>query len=223
MSTAERPTTTIPPLVAGHRLAQPEFHRRYESMPPATRAELVGGVVFMPSPVSRDHCESTPNVTFWLVSYRRRTPGVRVSDNATLILGPSTEVQPDCLMRIEPERGGRCRLNEDGYLAGPPELVVEVARSGRRFDLGAKLADYERAGAPEYVVVAIDPDEVFRHVRQGERLVRVPPDDDGLYRSRSFPGLWLDPAALLAGNLDGILAALDRGLATPEHAAFADA
>ena len=45
-------------------------------------------------------------------------------------------------------------------------------------------------------------------------------DRDGLYRSKVFPGLWLDPAALLRGDLAGVLATLDRGLASPEHAAF---
>ena len=51
-------------------------------------------------------------------------------------------------------------------------------------------------------------------------MERVLPDADGLYRSEAFPGLWLDPAALLTGDLEGIIAALGRGLATPEHAAF---
>ena len=41
----------LPPLVAGQHLDQPTFHERYEAMPPETWAELVGGVVYMPSPV----------------------------------------------------------------------------------------------------------------------------------------------------------------------------
>ena len=45
-------------------------------------------------------------------------------------------------------------------------------------------------------------------------------DEDGTLRSRAFPGLWLDPAALLAGDIAAVLATLERGLASPEHAAF---
>jgi Uma2 family endonuclease len=221
MSTVERPRAAgVPLLVAGEALTQEEFHRRYEAMPPETRAELVGGVVYMPSPMRSEHSESTPDVTTWLNLYRRRTPGVRLAEGATVMLGEYGEPQPDALLRIEPVLGGRCSVNEDGYLIGPPELVVEVSRSSRRFDLGAKLADYERAGVQEYLVVALDPDEVFWHVNTDGGLVRIAADPDGLFRSRVFPGLWLDPAALSAGDLDALIAALDRGLASEEHAAF---
>jgi hypothetical protein len=56
-------------------------------------------------------------------------------------------------------------------------------------------------------------------LREG-RHVEHPPAPDGLFRSEVFPGLWLDAAALFANNLDGLMAGLERGLATPEHAAF---
>jgi hypothetical protein len=95
-----------------------------------------------------------------------------------------------------------------------------VADTSRAIDLGAKLADYERTGVREYIVIALDPDEVFWHVRRDDRLVRVPPDADGLYRSQCFPGLWLDPAALLADDGPGLIATLERGLASAEHADF---
>src|SRR6185312_1431550 len=162
MSTVERrppAPATFPSLADGQRLSQAEFHRRYEAMPPQTRAELVGGMVYMPSPMSADHGESTPDVSLWLGLYRRRTPGVRQADGATVILGEFGEPQPDALLRIEPERGGTCYTNEDNYLTGPPELIVEIARSSRPFDLGGKRDDYERAGVEEYVVVALDTQE----------------------------------------------------------------
>jgi Uma2 family endonuclease len=140
-------------------------------------------------------------------------------DNATVILDDLGEVQPDALMRILPSKGGQTR-DQGKYVGGCPELIVEVADSSRGLDLGEKLAEYERAGALEYVVFAIDPDEVFWHVRQGDRLVRINPDADGLFRSQSFPGLWLDPEALFHDDGLALVAALDRGLATAEHARF---
>ncbi|MCI0523919.1 MAG: hypothetical protein L0Y75_01530 [Acidobacteria bacterium] len=48
------------------------------------------------------------------------------------------------------------------------------------------------------------------------------PDADGIIRSRVFPGLWLDVRALLNGDMAQVLAALQQGLAAPEHAAFAE-
>ena len=104
--------------------------------------------------------------------------------------------------------------------AAHAELVVEVAKSSRKIDLGKKRDDYERAGVKEYIVVTIDPDDVHWFVRRGRKLVKMRRDRDGLYRSKVFPGLWLDPAALLRRDLAAVLATLDRGLASPEHAEF---
>jgi Uma2 family endonuclease len=129
------------------------------------------------------------------------------------------EPQPDLQLRILPDYGGQSR-DEEEYVGGAPELIVEVARSSRYVDLGPKPADCERVGVREYVVVALKPDEVIWHVLRDGQLVIVPPGADGLYRSEVFPGLWLDPTALLTDNLDALIATLDRGLATPEHAAF---
>jgi hypothetical protein len=99
-------------------------------------------------------------------------------------------------------------------------LVLEVARSTRYIDLGPKLKDYERAGVLEYLVLASKPDEVLWYGRDGGSLVAKTVGEDGFYRSAVFPGLWLDPAALIRGDTKGLRAVLDLGLATPEHAAF---
>jgi Uma2 family endonuclease len=213
------PGTEMPPLVEGQRLDQPTFHARYEAMPPGTRAELIGGVVSMPSPVSYEHGDTLMGVLVWLDRYEEFTPGVHALNDVTVKLGWRNEPQPDAGLRVRPEYGGRTR-NEGGYVAGAPELLVEVARATRYVDLGPKLDEYERAGVLEYVVCAAAPDEVVWHVLDSGRFVAVAPDQDGLYRSRVFPGLWLDPAALLAGTRAAVRDALDRGLATPEHAAF---
>jgi Uma2 family endonuclease len=221
MSTVERrpPPATIPPLVAGQRLSQAEFLRRYEATPPGFKAELIGGVVHVPSPVGRKHGISSADMIAWLGYYRARTRGVQVLDNATTAMDELGVPQPDAQLRILPQCGGQTR-DEGNIVAGAPELVVEAARSSRPFDLGDKRADYERAGVREYVVVALEPDEVYWYVRRDDKLERMAPGPDGLYRSEVFSGLWLDPTALLNEDLAAVLAALDRGLATPEHDAF---
>jgi Uma2 family endonuclease len=217
MSTIQR--TTAPPLEAGQRLDRREFHDRYDAMPPGTKAELVKGFVVMPSPVGSRHGPTCLNVAVWLGTYKIRTPGTQASDNATTILGDDAEFQPDCWLRILPAKGGQTH-DVGKFVAGAPELIVEVADSSKAFDLGDKLAEYERAGTLEYVVFALDPDEVFWHVRRGDRLVRVEPQADGLFRSTAFPGLWLDPVAFFGDDGLALLATLDRGLATAEHADF---
>jgi Uma2 family endonuclease len=220
MSTAERSArVAVPPLVEGQRLDQPEFHRRYEAMPPGTRAELIDGVVFMPSPVGPEHGRAHVPALVWLSYYVENTPGLDVLDNTSTVLGPRSEPQPDALLRILPECGGRTQTDRR-FVRGVSELLAEVSHTTRYNDLGPKLDDYERAGVLEYVVRALEPDEVLWYVLHEGRLDAVPPDADGLHRSRIFPGLWLDPAALLAHDTRRLRAVLDQGLATPEHVEF---
>src|SRR4029077_15020676 len=101
---------------------------------------------------------------------------------------------------------------------GAPELVVEVAKATRYVDLGPKLADYEQAGVVEYIVRALKPDEILWFEQQQGALVRKEADADGLFRSAVFPGLWLDPKALLKCDRRRLRAVVDLGCATPEHA-----
>jgi Uma2 family endonuclease len=221
MSTVERPKTrTLPSLVPGQHLDQATFHERYEAMPPETKAELVGGVVYMPSPMRRDHGGTSRTVSGWLSHYQLHTPGVDGADGATAKLDQKGEPQPDSDLRLPAELGGQSNVDASGYLVGPPELVVEIARSSRDYDLGVKKDDYERAGVREYVVVELDPNRVHWFFRRDNRFDQLLPGDDGVFRSKVFPGLWLDPQALFAADLDRLVAVLNDGIATPQHAAF---
>ena len=110
--------------------------------------------------------------------------------------------------------------NEGAFIGGPPELIVEVSKATRYVDLGPKLVDYERAGVLEYVVRAIDPDEIFWFVQEHGTLVKRLVGADGLYHSTVFPGLWLDPQALVKGDRRRLRGVIDLGCATPDHATF---
>jgi Uma2 family endonuclease len=222
MSTVERaqPKTSLAQLVAGEHLDQPTFHERYEAMPPDTRAELVGGVVYMPSPMRIDHGDWSRLVSGWLDRYQELTPGVEGGDGATVKLYPKGEPQPDHHLRIPRELGGQSSVDAGNYLTGAPELVAEVARSSRHYDLIEKKADYERAGVLEYLVVELEPDRIHWFTRRGKRFVVLRPGLDGIYRSKVFPGLWLDPIAIFTKDRARRNAILERGVATSEHAAF---
>ena len=45
----------IPPLESGDRLTRAEFLRRYDAMPDLKKAELIEGVVYVPSPVRQKY------------------------------------------------------------------------------------------------------------------------------------------------------------------------
>jgi Uma2 family endonuclease len=217
----DRTTTKSAPstLVEGQRLDQPTFHALYEAMPPGTRAELIDGVVYLHDPSGLDHSRARVPALVWLDYYAENTPGVQALPEVTTILGWRSELQPDGLLRILPECGGRT-WDEGAYIGGGPEFVAEVSKTTRYVDLGPKKGDYERAGVQEYLVRAIDPDEIYWFGQENGELVRRSIGDDGLYRSTVLPGLWLDPVALLNGDRRRLRAVVDLGCATPEHAAF---
>src|SRR5271165_5724655 len=138
----------VTPLVAGQRLDQATFHERYEQMPAGTRAELINGVVHMPSPVGPERGRATIPAHVWLSYYQENTPGVDVLDNASTVLDVRREPQPNVQLRILPEYGGRTQADRR-FVRGVPELIVEVSHTTRYTDLGPKFDDYERAGVLE--------------------------------------------------------------------------
>ena len=151
-STLDKSTSVVPPLESGDHLTRAEFERRYAAMPWLKKAELIDGVVYVPSPVSNDHSSPHFKLIGWLSKYQEATPGVEGGDNATLRFDDENEPQPDALLRLRPECGGRSRVDDEGYLTGSPELVAEVARSSASYDLHTKLHVYRRNQVPEYIV-----------------------------------------------------------------------
>ena len=146
-------TMNVPPLESGDRLTGQEFERRYQAMPHIKKAELIEGVVYVASPVRiTNHGRPHAQVMAWLTAYWVATPGVDMADNTTVRLDADNKPQPDALLRLEPEVGGNSRVNDDGYLEGAPELIVEVAASSASYDLNDKLNAYRRNGVQEYIV-----------------------------------------------------------------------
>lgn len=211
----------VPPLEPGDRLTRDEFERRYEAMPNLKKAELIEGVVYMPSAVRhRRHGRPNSHLINWLGHYEAATPGVESADNTTARLDLDNVPQPDALLLIDPARGGQARISEDDYIEGAPELVAEISASSASFDLHTKLNVYRRNGVREYLVWRVLDGVIDWFVLRGGEYVRLASDAEGIRRSEVFPGLWLDAAALVRGDLAGVLVILEQGLATPEHAAF---
>ena len=212
----------VPPLENGDVLTRAEFERRYDAMPYLKKAELIEGVVYVPSPARhRYHGHQHTHLISLLGYYEAHTPGVEASDNVTVRLDLDNEPQPDALLFIDPACDGQARIDADGYIEDAPELVAEVAASSASYDLHAKLRVYRRNGTREYIVWRVLDKEIDWFVLRAGQYERLPLDAEGLYHSEVFLGLWLDPAALLRGDLATVLAVVQRGLASPEHAAFA--
>ena len=210
-----------PPLENGDRLTREEFERRYKAMPDVTKAELINGVVYMSSPV-RFRAHGRPHVLLltWLGTYSAFTRGVLCADNTTVRLGAESEPQPDALLRLEPEAGGNSRISADDYVEGAPELLAEIAASSASYDMHDKMDAYRRSGVQEYLVWRVYDEQLdWFALRDGE-YIRLTPDESGVISSQVFPGLRLSLSALLMGNAAQVVAELQKGLGTAEHAAF---
>ncbi len=216
-----KPWAESPPFHAGDRLSRIEFERRYEAHPEIKVAELIEGIVYMPSPARfLEHAQPHGRMITWLGVYSAATPGVLLGDNATVRLDLENEVQPDGLLRLEPELGGRSRLTEDHYIEGPPDLILEIAASSASYDLHTKLRVYQRSGVEEYIAVQMY-ERRIEWFRLREGVYRpLEPDASGMLCSQVFPGLCLNPAIFWAGDMAQVLAVLQERLASPEHAAF---
>lgn len=219
----------VPPLENGDILDAKEFWRRYSAMKDLKKAELIEGVVYMGSPVSMEHGEPDHDLAIWLGNYRIRTLGLRSAMNSTVKLGRKNTPQPDIMLFVPESKGGKSKLvvKQDGkrkcnYLQGPPELVVEIATSSVSYDLHPKKRTYRRFGVQEYIVHRTFDGALDWFVLKDGKYELLAPDAEGITRSVRFPGLWLNVPALLAGRMVEVLATLEIGLQTPEHAAFVE-
>lgn len=195
------------PLETGDELTLEQFEERYAQHPEIKKAELIEGVVYVASPVKKQHGDSHGDLMAWLGSYRASVADVRLGDNSTLRLRPSSEVQPDAHLRRESADSSK---DDDDYVERAPELVAEVSGSSVSYDLHSKMEIYRRAGVQEYIVwrvydAAID----WFELRDG-KYERMEPDERGVIESKVFPGLRLDAAKMLAGDLAGVLAEQQR-------------
>ncbi|MBK9052581.1 MAG: Uma2 family endonuclease [Chloroflexi bacterium] len=116
---------------------------------------------------------------------------------------------------------GRAKVSEDDYVERPPELIVEIAASSASYDMHQKKRVYARNGVKEYLVFQVYEQKVDWFVLRDGVYKSLQPDEQNVWRSELFPGLWLDAAAFWNDDLSQLLQTLHQGLATPEHQTFA--
>jgi Uma2 family endonuclease len=196
----------------GDRMDRDEFLSRWNRMPDVKFAELIDGIVYMPSPISREHSRLQGQMAVLLSHYVGHTTRCELLPNGTWHMLESSP-QPDIALALLTQYGGR-NTTLNGYPQGVPELAVEIARSSRSYDLGPKLALYQRAGVPEYMAVLVEERRIEWRVLNEDGSYDLLDPKDGTYRSRIFPGLWVNEHAFWAGDTAAMIATLNEGLAS---------
>jgi Uma2 family endonuclease len=190
-------------------------------MPNLKKAELIEGIVHMPSPVrAKQHGSPNALLVWWLTHYSMMTVGTDVLDNATIRLDAENEPQPDGMLYRLPEFGGSGKIDEDGYFEGPPEFIAEIAASSVSIDLHAKLRVYCRNRIQEYLVWRVEDQTIDWFSWHEKQYIQLPKTSAGIIKGKVFPGLWLDPEAMVRRDMHRVLEVLQKGLASPEHAAY---
>jgi hypothetical protein len=208
------------PLRAGDRLSREEFERRWEAMPHLKKAELIEGVVYLPEIGQWSFGCARADLIGWLGSYDAHTPGTQGASHPTVRLDPLNEPQPDSVLVLESACGGQTCVSADDLLEGAPELVAEVVPYPGGVDLETKLSIYRRHGVRECLVWHLPNRSVDWFVLRRGGYDRLALSAAGFFQSEVFPGLWLDPAALLGQDMADVLHVLQQGLASPEHTGF---
>jgi Uma2 family endonuclease len=197
------PTLTI--LENGDRLNRVEFERRYTSSN-IKKAELIEGLVYVASPLRfTPHAKPHSQIIGWLITYQSMRTDLEVGIEPTVRLDADNEPQPDAvLFRL----GGNAQVDEDGYITGSPELIVEIAASTVSYDLHAKKRAYERIGVKEYIVWRTLDQQIDWFVLENGQYVKLAPDATGIIHSREFEGLRLNVSAILNGDISTVLKTL---------------
>ncbi len=205
MVTTKSPASVVI-LENGDRLGRREFERIYTASR-IKKAELIEGIVHVASPLRHTyHGQPHSQIIGWLVTYQAQRAGLAVSIEATVRLDDENELQPDgILFRL----GGSAQIDEDEYISGAPELVVEIAASTASYDLHSKKRVYQSHGVKEYIVWRTLDREIDWFVLVDGQYELLSPDDNGLIISQEFPGLVLNIPAILDNNMADVIATLN--------------
>ncbi|MEA5619218.1 Uma2 family endonuclease [Cronbergia sp. UHCC 0137] len=209
MTIAKSPPT-LPLLENGDRLDRAEFERRYTATPDVKKAELIEGIVYVASPLRfTRHARPHGDLTGWLWTYKTAVGAIELGIEPTVRLDNDNEPQPDVvLFRVD----GNAKIDDDGYITGVPELVVEISASTVSYDLHDKKRVYQRNGVKEYIIWRTFDQEIDWFVLENSKYVEMKPDAEGIIRSVEFAGLWLNVKALLAADMQQVLKTLNEGI-----------
>jgi len=146
-----------------HRLTVDEYYRMAEAgvLSPDDRTELIEGEIIDMPPIGPTHASAVVLLNKRLV----RTVGdaVEVRVQLPVRLMPRSEPQPDFALVVAKPHSYR-RMHP---VAGDVLLLIEVSDSTLRYDLDVKVRLYAKHRVPEYWVVDLVDNRVWRHRRPG--------------------------------------------------------
>lgn len=170
------------------RMTTDEFFR---DAPEDRKAELIDGVMMMPSPPLVIHERL---VSFLLTLLRLYADefdlGEVLGSRTAVALAEDQAPEPDILF-VARERQ---HIVQSKGIVGAPDLVIEILSSGTaKVDRGPKFVAYERAGVRElWLIDPYGPAGSEFYQLRGGRFVPVMPDENDRLSAVTVPGFWVD-------------------------------
>lgn len=194
---------TVPFCVRFHGVTEKRFD---ELVDEDTRAELLDGVMVVPSPASLQH-DNVAGFLRWLFR------GFAEGQGLGLVLGPDALVHLATCRRFGPDwfflKQRRVSLPfETEQFEGAPDLIGEVlSPSTRDFDLEDKRPAFQEAGVSELWFVDLEEQKVMVDRRRGNRYV-TRTVHAGKVASTVLKGFWIEASWLWQDQLPNIIACL---------------
>jgi Uma2 family endonuclease len=157
---------------------------------PETHAEWVDGKVINLSPPIETHQDVSDFLTALLRHFVEDYGAGRVLSAPFLMrTGPGLPGREPDILFVSNDNIDRLKRT---HLEGPADLVVEIiSPESRQRDRGDKFIEYQQGGVREYWL--LDPESMRAefYTLESDAYVAIPVEDNGAFRSRVLPGLWL--------------------------------
>ena len=191
----QTPMRTLSRVEVAERMTAAEFFRR---APEDRKAELIDGVMIMPSPPTDTH-ERLAGFLFTLLRMfaEEHDLGEVRGSHTAVKLADDQAPEPDVLFVAREQE----HIITDEGVFGAPDLVIEVlSASTAASDRGPKFRAYEYAGVRElWLIDPYGPAGTEFYQRAGNVFKPVMPNANGIIESAALPGFklraaWLWPA-----------------------------
>ncbi len=176
----------LPRVAPGDRMTDEEF---FQFAPEDRKAELIGGVLVMPSPAQLPHEDRQGFLLTILRTFaRHKRLGVVLGSRTAVQLQTGEIYEPDILFVAS----ARSQIIRREGVFGPPDLVVELLSPGTAtYDLGIKRRVYAQNGVRELWLIdpkGLDGSAFFQ---RGEGGLKETALEANVLRSLAVPGFYL--------------------------------
>jgi Uma2 family endonuclease len=192
-------TVRIAGKILARNVSYDDFMNGYDGM----HVEWVNGVVIQMPSIDERHDALVTFFRILFAAFLEQAGGGRTLGDPMLMKLPNVPSSraPDVQILL-PDRVGQLKKNQ---VIGPASLVIEIVSPGsQRQDREDKKREYELGGVPEYWLFDPGKTQALFYQLSAEGLYEaIEPDENGIYHSRSIPGLKLDVALLWHDELPG--------------------